>query len=621
MKILVVGGGGREHALIWKIARSPLAESIICAPGNAGIAELAECVPVSAEDVDGLLALARRRSADLVVIGPEAPLTMGLADSLAEAGIKVFGPSAKAARIEGSKAFAKKLMQNYGIPTAAFAVFDDPRAAREYVRKQNGPLVIKADGLAAGKGVILCQDTREALAAVDRVMIERAFGEAGDRVLIEELLVGEEASYIVFTDGKTIRPLPSSQDHKAAFDGDRGPNTGGMGAYSPAPVITPELEKEILQRVMEPAINGMAAEGCPFRGVLYAGLMIGEQGPKVLEFNARFGDPETQPLMMRLKSDLVPILEAVADGTLDNVTPEWDERATVTVVMAAGGYPESYRKGDVIEGLEDAAALENVVVFHAGTKPDNGRTVTAGGRVLGVTALGADVARAIERAYQAVELISFDGVHFRRDIGKKAMDRGASFVMQEKGFTMYDPSSVPTIRGQTSLTAKGRPVVGIVMGSDSDADAMSGAVEVLRTFGLGFEVIVASAHRTPQRVTDYATSARERGIRVLIAGAGWAAHLAGVIAAQTTLPVIGVPLESSPLSGLDSLLSTVQMPPGVPVATVALGKGGAKNAAHLAVRILALTDPSLAARLDAQARIMAEEVEEKSKRIAARFSS
>lgn len=423
MKVLVVGGGGREHALVWKLSQSPKVDKIYCAPGNAGIAALAECVPVGAEDVNGLIALALDAAVDLVVVGPEAPLTMGLADRLAARGVRVFGASGMAARIEGSKAFAKDLMRKYGIPTGGYEVFDDYAAARDYVRSHGGPLVVKADGLAAGKGVLLCRTTDEALAAVDLVMKDKAFGSAGDHLVVEEFLTGEEASFLVFTDGRTIKTLPTSQDHKAVYDGDQGPNTGGMGAYSPAPVVTPDLFDEVMDRVMGPAVRGMAAEGFPYKGVLYAGLMIGPDGPKVLEFNARFGDPEAQPLLMRLKSDLVDIMEAVVDERLDKVSPEWDDRASVCLVLASEGYPGGYEKGRIISGLDRAAQLKDVMVFHAGTSLDRGRVVTNGGRVLGVTALGDGVQEAIDRAYEAASRISWEGMHYRRDIGQKALKR------------------------------------------------------------------------------------------------------------------------------------------------------------------------------------------------------
>lgn len=423
MNVLVVGGGGREHALVWKLAQSPRVDRVFCAPGNAGIEAQAECVAVAAEDLTGLTALAREKRIDLAVIGPEAPLTLGLADRLAEAGIMVSGASAAAARIEGSKAFAKDLMKKYGIPTGDYQVFEAYGPARSFIEKTGGPLVVKADGLAAGKGVLLCRTTEEALGALDQVMKARAFGAAGDRVVVEEFLEGEEASFLVFTDGKSVRPLPTSQDHKAIFDHDRGPNTGGMGAYSPAPVVTPALHEEIMDRVMRPTVEAMAAEGCPYQGVLYAGLMIGPKGPQVLEFNARFGDPECQPLILKLESDLVDILEAIPRGRLDQVDIAWNDAVSLCLVLASQGYPGPYEKGLPIEGLEAAAGQQGVVVFHAGTARKDGRIVTNGGRVLGVTALGRDVVQARERAYGAAELIRWPGKYARTDIGLKALAR------------------------------------------------------------------------------------------------------------------------------------------------------------------------------------------------------
>ncbi len=421
MKVLVVGGGGREHALVWKIAQSPRVRKIYCAPGNAGIAQLAECRPIAAEDINALLELAERERIDLTVVGPEAPLTLGIVDAFAARGLRIFGPQQQAAEIEGSKAFAKFLMKKYNIPAADFQVFEDFAAAWKYVQGRSYPLVIKADGLAAGKGVIICSNREEAKAALTRLMIEKTFGEAGKKVVVEEFLGGEEASFLAFTDGENVLPLPSAQDHKPIYDGDRGPNTGGMGAYSPAPVVTEAVQKQVLEEVMIKAIRGMAAEGRKYKGVLYAGLMIKDGQAKVLEFNARFGDPEAQPLLLRMKSDLIPILEAVIDGKLDQVKVEWDRRAAVCVVMAAQGYPGAYEKGKIIYGLEEAARISSVYIFHAGTALKEGRIVTNGGRVLGVTALGDNIAEAINQAYKAVEKISWDGVYYRRDIGQKAL--------------------------------------------------------------------------------------------------------------------------------------------------------------------------------------------------------
>ncbi len=421
MKVLVVGGGGREHALAWKIARSPRVDRVYVAPGNAGTALVAENVPIGAEDVEALAGFAEREGIDLTVVGPEAPLVLGIVDRFRDRGLRVFGPSASAARLEGSKAFAKAVMERYGVPTAGYREFTDPEAARAHVREHGAPLVVKADGLAAGKGVTVARTVEEALGAVDAIMVDRAFGDAGAKIIVEECLEGEEASFLAFCDGRRVLPMASSQDHKPVFDGDEGPNTGGMGAYSPAPVVTPELFDEIMDTVMRPVVEGLARDGIPYVGVLYAGLMIRDGRPKVLEFNCRFGDPECQPIVMRMKGDLVPVLEACIDGELDRVSLEWDPRAAVCVVMASGGYPGSYRKGLEIRGLDDAAALEDVVVFHAGTRKEGDRVVTAGGRVLGVTALGEDIPAAIRRAYEAVERISWEGAHYRRDIGRKAL--------------------------------------------------------------------------------------------------------------------------------------------------------------------------------------------------------
>jgi phosphoribosylamine--glycine ligase len=423
MKVLVIGGGGREHALAWKIAQSPLVEKIYCAPGNPGTAQLAENLPIAADQLDKLLAFAHENRIDLTVVGPEQPLSLGIVDLFEAHGLKVFGPSQKAAFIEGSKAFSKDLMQKYGVPTAAYGVFTDLAGAEAFIRRTGAPIVVKADGLAAGKGVIIAQTCEEAIAAVRDMLSGNAFGSAGSRVVIEEFLTGEEASFLVITDGTKIIPLASAQDHKAVFDGDQGPNTGGMGAYSPAPVVTPDIHEKAMQQVIRPTVAGMAAEGRPYRGVLYAGLMIRDGQVKTLEFNARFGDPECQPLLMRMKSDIVPVLMAVADGDLGTLSIEWHDKAAVCVVMAAEGYPGDYRRADTIEGLADAAQIDDVYVFHAGTALKEGRCVTNGGRVLGVTALGDSVQQAISTAYKAVNCISWKGVQFRRDIGRKALGR------------------------------------------------------------------------------------------------------------------------------------------------------------------------------------------------------
>ncbi len=586
MKVLVIGGGGREHALVWKIAQSPKVEKIYCAPGNAGIAQLAECVPIKADDIDGLAQFAAKNLVDLTVVGPEDPLSRGIVDRFGAQGLRIFGASGNAARLESSKSFAKAIMEKYKIPTAKGSRFSDPESAQAYILQMGAPIVVKADGLAAGKGVIVCETEEEALSALKRIMVDREFGEAGDHVVIEERLVGEEASFLAFTDGKTVLPLPTSQDHKPIYDDDKGPNTGGMGAYSPAPVVDGYLHRKVMQTVMLPTVKGMAQEGCPYKGVLYAGLMIKGDQVKVLEFNARFGDPEAQPLLMRIKNDIVDVMEAIIDDRLHECTLEIDDRATVCVVMAAGGYPGSYKKGLPISGLEKAAEMEDVMVFHAGTAEAEGKIVASGGRVLGVTALGDSVGKAITTAYEAVSAIHWDEVFYRKDIGVKALRR-----------------------------MEIAPLVGIVMGSDSDLSVMEEAAAILKKFEIPFRMTVASAHRSPARSAEFASTARERGMKLLIAGAGHAAHLAGSIAAHSPLPVIGVPIDSSALQGLDALLSTVQMPPGIPVATMAIGKPGARNAAILAVQILALSDADLAKRFDAYKSAMALQVEQKAKDI------
>ncbi|MFC1715614.1 phosphoribosylamine--glycine ligase [Candidatus Poribacteria bacterium] len=424
MRVLMIGGGGREHTLVWKLAQSPLVDKIYCVPGNAGIGELAEC---EAMDVEGALEpmaqFAMDNKIDLTLIGPENPLANGVVDYFESKGLRVFGPSKSAAEIEASKVFSKDLMNKYGIPTAKSETFDDPQEAASYIRKIGAPIVVKADGLAKGKGVIVCRELQEALDAVDTIMLEREFGDAGSKVLVEECLEGEEASFIAFTDGKTIVPMSSSQDHKPIYDGDRGPNTGGMGAYSPAPVVTDEVHDLIMESVMKPTIAGMAAEGRPYKGVLYAGLMIIDGKPKVIEFNARCGDPETQAVIPRLKSDIVPVIEACIDGTLDKIQLEWTDGPAVCVVMASGGYPTKYEKGKVITGLDAANAMENVIVFHAGTAKQGDDVVTNGGRVLGVTALGSDIQDAIDTAYEGVKKISFEGAYCRSDIGHRALER------------------------------------------------------------------------------------------------------------------------------------------------------------------------------------------------------
>jgi phosphoribosylamine--glycine ligase len=423
MQVLVIGSGGREHALIWKLKQSLQVKQLFAAPGNAGISELAECVDISASEVRRLADFAAKKGIDLTIVGPELPLTLGIVDEFEGRGLRIFGVDQQASILEGSKVFAKRLMKKYKIPSGFFQTFYRADDARRYIQDVGAPIVVKADGLASGKGAIVCQTEKEALDAVKRIMDDRAFGDAGEKIVVEEFLSGEEASFLAFTDGETVLPMASSQDHKAVLDDDKGPNTGGMGAYSPAPVVTEEVHRKIMGQIMIPTVRAMAAEGRPYRGVLYAGLMIKDGEPRVLEFNARFGDPEAQPLLMRMESDLFPILEAVVDRRLHEVEIRWRPEPAVCVVMASGGYPGAHEKGMAISGLRAAARMKDVVIFHAGTAIAGGKVVTSGGRVLGVTALGSDISDAIARAYRAVEKIRWDGVHYRTDIGRKALAR------------------------------------------------------------------------------------------------------------------------------------------------------------------------------------------------------
>ncbi|WP_133718463.1 phosphoribosylamine--glycine ligase [Methylocaldum gracile] len=425
MKVLIVGGGGREHALAWKAAQSPKVETVFVAPGNAGtLAEpKVENRPIAAEDIPGLLAFAKERAIDLTIVGPEAPLVAGIVDEFRAAGLKCFGPTRLAAQLEGSKAFCKDFLARHGIPTAEYQTFTAVDEAVAYIRRKGAPIVIKADGLAAGKGVVIAQSEQEAVDAVTDMLSGNALGSAGHRVVVEEFLRGEEASFIVMANGLDVLPMATSQDHKARDDGDKGPNTGGMGAYSPAPVVTPEIHDRIMKEVIEPTLRGMAADGIPYSGFLYAGVMITPDGtPKVLEFNCRFGDPETQPIMMRLKSDLVDLCLGAVEGRLSRVSAEWDERAALGVVLAAGGYPFDYDKGDEIEGLPEREGADTKV-FHAGTARSDGKIVTAGGRVLCVCALGESVLEAQRKAYEKVREIRWENMYYRTDIGYRAIGR------------------------------------------------------------------------------------------------------------------------------------------------------------------------------------------------------
>ena len=421
MKVLIVGGGGREHAIAWKLSQSIKVDKIYCTPGNAGIAELAECIEVAPDDFGALLDFVKYEWIDLTIVGPEDPLSKGIVDIFEKEGRRIIGPTKAAAMLESSKVYAKDFMRRYRIPTAEYKVFSSYMHAEDHVRMMGAPIVIKADGLAAGKGVIVASTVDEAIDALRLIMKDRAFGAAGDRVVVEKCLQGEEASFMAFTDGETIVPMVSSQDHKRVFDGDTGPNTGGMGAYSPAPVVTPELEKEIIETVMRPVIEGMKSEGIKYKGILYAGLMIDNNKVSVLEFNCRLGDPETQPVLSRLSTDLLDIFLALTDGKLSELEVQWKPESAVCVVIAAKGYPGKYTKGDIIEGLDEVKKMGGATVFHAGTTFRDNHVVTNGGRVLGVTALGEGIGEARDKAYDAIKNIHFNGMHFRQDIAYKAL--------------------------------------------------------------------------------------------------------------------------------------------------------------------------------------------------------
>ncbi|HEY7535820.1 MAG TPA: phosphoribosylamine--glycine ligase [Thermodesulfobacteriota bacterium] len=421
MKVLVIGSGGREHALCWKIKQSPLVSAVYCAPGNAGISRHAECVDIKTTDIEGLVRFARAEEIGLTVVGPEFPLALGIVNRFEKEELRIFGPRKEAAEIESSKIFSKNLMKKYNIPTAFFSTFNDFEEAVRWVKEVKPPLVVKADGLTGGKGAMVCKTEKEAFDAIDAMINGKVFGDAGERVIIEEFLEGEEASFLVFTDGETVIPLESSQDHKALLDNDQGPNTGGMGAYSPAPVVTPAVHRRIMEEVMIPTVNALKEEDRKYKGVLYAGVMIKDGEPKVLEFNCRFGDPEAQPLLTRMKSDMVPLLLAVVDERLSGKTIEWRSEASVCVVMVSRGYPGDYRKDLEINGLKEVESMENIHVFHSGTAFQNGKYVTDGGRVIGITSLGKTVSDAIDTAYNAVREVKCESLYYRTDIGEKAL--------------------------------------------------------------------------------------------------------------------------------------------------------------------------------------------------------
>ena len=421
MKVLVIGSGGREHTLVWKIAQSPKVSQIYCTPGNAGISKLAQCINIDADNIAKLVDFAQKEKIDLTVVGPELALSKGIVDEFNRKGLRIFGPSKKATEIESSKVFSKYLMKKYNIPTATYEVFQNSEKAFDYIKQQNFPLVIKADGLAAGKGVFIVKDLVQTRKALDALMKEKKFGEAGRQVVIEEFLEGEEVSILAFCDGKTVVPMVSSQDHKKIFDNDQGPNTGGMGAYSPVPFCNHKSEEIVLQKILIPVIKGLQKEGREYRGVLYAGLVLTKEGPKVLEFNARFGDPETQIILPRLKTDLIDILNAVIEENLHKISIEWEDNAAVCVVVASGGYPGKYQKGKVISGLERLKKMEDIIVFHAGSKLQDDKVITSGGRVLGITAWDDTISKAKDKAYKGVEKIYFENMYYRKDIASKAL--------------------------------------------------------------------------------------------------------------------------------------------------------------------------------------------------------
>lgn len=577
MRVLIIGSGGREHALVWKLRQSTQVKEIFVAPGNGGIAiEDVTIVPIAVDAMSELVNFARKENIQLVIPGPELPLTLGITDAMNEAGIPCFGPTKYCAQLEGSKAFAKSIMEAGKVPTAETYAFTDYADARAYIEEKGAPLVVKADGLAAGKGVIVAHTLQEALDALDDIMLQKSFGAAGNTVVVEECLVGEEASFLCFCDGVNALPLPSAQDHKAIFDGDKGPNTGGMGAYSPAPVLPAEALESMTDLVIRPILRVMAERGHPFKGILYAGLMMTAHGPKVLEYNTRFGDPECQPLLMRLNDDLAAIMLACINGTLDQGSLNYSHKSAVGVVIAAEGYPGTYQKGMTIEGVGDADALPFTKVFHSGTVLEKGVLRANGGRILCVTALGDTLQEAQQQAYAAVNKIRMEHSQYRTDIGDKGLAHMNAVYTEQKNF---------------------RPSVAIFIGSISDEKTISPCAEVLRTLGIPYVFTVTSAHRTPERTEALVRDLESQGVQVFICAAGMAAHLAGAVAARSVKPVIGIPVSGSSLGGMDALLATVQMPPGFPVGTVALDKAGARNAAWLAAQILALQDQDLEERI------------------------
>ncbi len=567
MRILIVGSGGREHAIAWKIVQSPLVEKVYVAPGNDGIKRHAETVPLSTHDE--ILQFVSQQNIDLTFIGQEIYLVEGLVDKLESSGHKAVGPSAKAAALEGSKSFAKDFMHNHAIPTSAYGTFQTSEAAIDYLHTLQPPYVIKASGLAAGKGVVISQTLEEAIQAVQQMLSGEAFGNAGETVVIEEFLKGEEASYFVLTDGINFIPFPSCQDHKRIGELDTGLNTGGMGAYSPAPIVTLEVEEKIIERIVKPTIQGMATEGYPYKGVIYIGLMIHEGEPKVIEYNCRFGDPECQPLMMRLKSDLLPLLLSIADQTLAHQTPKWHTAAAACVMLASQGYPASYHKGKIISGLPTPdEEHSSCVIFHSGTKLNGSVYQTNGGRVLGVTTLGDNLESALQAAYRVIGQIFWDGMTFRRDIGLKGLK--------------YYRDNRPELS------------VGLVIESKKDLEIVHQITHILEQFNIGYRVAITSVYHSTERIRKFLRVSEDMGIEIFIVIGGVATNLSRIVASGTIKPVIGVPVASE-TTGFDPFLSILQKPSEVSVAMTT--PNSAVDAAFLATQILALRYSDLRAHL------------------------
>ncbi len=555
MNVIVLGSGGREHAIAWRLKQSESVSRLWCAPGNGGTLSAASNINIDPLDFKAVKNAVRDLKIDLVVVGPELPLAAGISDYLQETAL-VFGPGKAGAQIESSKLFSKQFMKRNGILTAEFETFDNYDKAKQFLQENSGSWVIKADGLAAGKGVFVTDTKEQAIEALDTIMIKNRFGAAGETVVIERKLIGLEASYIVITDGKQFLPMLSAQDHKAIYDADKGPNTGGMGAYAPAAIVDNEMEKRIQKEIIEKAIEGFKRENIEYKGVLYAGLMIVDGNPYTLEFNCRFGDPETQPQMALFKGDLGKIMYDAAKGKLSSYKDLWLNQYAVCIVAASGGYPLSYKSGKLITGIDDAER-SGAVVFHAGTEIKNGKLVTNGGRVLGVTAAADTLKEAKNKAYAALAKIKFDGIYYRHDIADKA------------------------------LKSDKHPSVSVLMGSKSDFPLMKKTGNMLANLGISYEYFVSSAHRTPERTIAYVKKLEDRQFKIVITAAGMANHLSGITASLTSIPVIAVPV-SATLDGMDALLSSVQMPPGTPVAVMSID--GAVNAALFAARIIALTD-------------------------------